>query len=258
MTPHPEPTVAESDLPVASAGSTESRGVRREERSGDRAEPIWGRPETRRRSTLSRATIVQAAIDLADSEGLGAVSVRRVAAELGTRAMSLYTYLDRKDELFQLMADEASSEVLLPEPLPTDWREGLTLIARSSRAAFLRHPWIVELTADRRVGPNGLRHVEQSLRVVAGLDVSPQRRWSVLMAVDDYMLGHVTREVLQAHESWEQQRAVLLEQPYYQRLLSSGGFPLLAEYLAADFPVDSGFEIGLRWLLDGIEADLRG
>lgn len=259
MTSRTEPTATESDLPAAPAGPAESPSARRDEKSGDRRGPIWGRPETRRRSTLSRATIVQAAIDLADSEGLTAVSIRRVAAELGARAMSLYTYLDTKDELFQLMADEASGEVLLPEPLPTDWREGLTLIARYSRTAFTRHPWIVELSAERRPGggPNGLRHVEQSLRAVAGLDVPLRQRWLILMAVDDYTLGYVTREVLEAHDGWDQQRAMILDQPYYRQLLSSGEFPLLSEALGTDLTEADTFEIGLRWLLDGIEANLH-
>ena len=222
--------------------------------------PIWGRPETKRRSTLSRATIVKAAIDLADREGLGAVSIRRVAAELGARAMSIYTYLDSKDELFQLMADDAASSILVPDPFPADWREGLSLIARRSRDAFMRHPWIVELPAEGRLqgGPNALRHVEQSLRAVAGLGLPAHQQWLILMAVDDYTLGYVTREVLQqaAHDGWEQQRAMILDQSYYRQQLASGEFPLLKELMDQEQPDVDAFELGLRWLLDGIEANL--
>jgi AcrR family transcriptional regulator len=254
----PAADVPAADVPAADVPAADVReaDVRAEPARG----PIWGRPETRRRSTLSRATIVKAAIELADREGLGAVSIRRVAAELGARAMSIYTYLDSKDELFQLMADDAAGAILLPDPFPADWREGLSLIARRSRDVFMRHPWVVELPAEGRMrgGPNALRHVEQSLRAVAGLGLPPHRQWLILMAVDDYTLGYVTREVLQqaVHEGWDQQRTMILDQPYYRQQLASGEFPLLKALLDQEQPEVDAFEIGLRWLLDGIEADL--
>jgi AcrR family transcriptional regulator len=223
--------------------------------------PIWARPETRRRSTLSRATIVAAAIAIADREGLGAVSIRRVAAELGARAMSLYTYLDSKDELFQLMADVAAGVILLPDSFAGSWREVVTEIARRSRDSFMAHRWVVELPAEGRLrgGPNALRHVEQSLQAVAGLGLDPHQQWLLLTAVDDYTLGYVTREVMQAsgHDRWDEQRKMITDLPYYRELLASGEFPLLNELVNQDLPPVDAFEQGLRWLLDGIAADLN-
>jgi AcrR family transcriptional regulator len=224
-------------------------------------DPIWSRPETRRRSTLSRAAIVKAAIELADAEGLGAVSIRRVAAGLGARAMSLYTYLNSKDELFQLMADEAAGYLLLPEPLPASWRDAVAAVARRSLDIFTRHSWIVELPAESRLqgGPNALRHVEQSLKALAGLELPAAQQWLILMAVDDYTLGYVTREVLQksAHDGWDEERNMIVGRAYYQDLLDSGQFPLLKGLLDAGRPDIDAFETGLRWMLDGIEADVR-
>ncbi|TQS44669.1 TetR/AcrR family transcriptional regulator [Cryptosporangium phraense] len=220
----------------------------------DVREPIWARPETRRRSTLSRAAIVAAAVDLADREGLAAVSIRRVAAELGARAMSLYTYLDSKDDLFDLMGDAAAGETLLPEPLPGDWRAALTLVAEATRDQIGRHPWVVPLMAEGRRygGPSGLRHVEQSLRAVAGLGLPPSRQAQILMAVDDYVLGYLTRRSVGAAADV----SGTLEHPYYRALLDAGEYPLLRDAMATGGYAEDSFTEGLNWLLDGIEASL--
>ena len=136
--------------------------------------PVWARDDTRRRTSLSREAIVAAAVAIADAEGLDAVSIRRVAADLHARAMSLYTYIERKEDLLDLMADEVAAETLVPGELPADWREATLAIARRERQTTLRHPWLVDLVTRRsalgRVGPNMLRHSEQSIAALAGLD----------------------------------------------------------------------------------------
>src|SRR3954452_23694585 len=108
--------------------------------SSDAKPPIWARPEPRSRG-LSRAQIVRTALKIADEEGLAEVSIRRIARELRSGAMSLYHYFDSRDELLDLMGDTIAGEMLVPE-LPTDWREALRAIAVHSRATFLRHPWL--------------------------------------------------------------------------------------------------------------------
>ncbi|MFI5952459.1 TetR/AcrR family transcriptional regulator [Cryptosporangium sp. NPDC051539] len=217
-------------------------------------EPIWARPETRRRSTLSRAAIVAAATALADREGLAAVSIRRVAAELGARAMSLYTYLGSKDDLFDLMGDAAAAETVLPEPFPDDWREALTGIAESTRDQITRHPWLVPLMAEGRRfgGPNGLRHLEQSFRATDPLGLPPARRLEILVAVDDYVLGYVTRTAVAPPAA----HARTLGHPFYRALLEGGEFPHLRAAVEARALSADTFAQGLRWLLDGIEAGL--
>ncbi|MFD1939352.1 TetR/AcrR family transcriptional regulator C-terminal domain-containing protein [Nonomuraea mangrovi] len=211
---------------------------------------VWSRPEAPRRPALSREAIVAAAIAIADVEGLAAVSIRRVAAELGARAMSLYTYIERKEDLFDLMADQVSAEVLVDEPLPAGWREALLAIARKELEAVTRHPWRVDLVAQRvNVGPNGLRHLEQSLAALDGLEIDRTVALRILAAVDDYVLGHIVRTSPRMGVAGGDR------QPHLPDLLATGEFPRLSEAMKAE-PDAAGFEQGLGWLLDGIETGL--
>lgn len=226
-----------------------------------RRTPIWARQHTRRASSLTREAIVGAAIDLADAEGLEAVSIRRVATVLAARAMSLYTYIDSKDDLLDLMADQIVAEALIREELPGDWREAITLIARREREVGLRHPWVVDLVSHRShavVGPNALRHLDQSVAAVSALKLGPQDAFRVVAAVDDYMLGYVTREAREREitrrtgvTGAEHMTAI---RPYLQQLVDSGEFANITPLLRGDVQAaDADFERGLRWLLDGIE-----
>ncbi|WP_051866128.1 TetR/AcrR family transcriptional regulator C-terminal domain-containing protein [Streptosporangium roseum] len=225
--------------------------------------PVWAREQVKRRTTLTREAIVRAAIEVADGEGLDAVSIRRVATELGARAMSLYTHIERKEDLFDLMADEIGAEVLVRGELPGDWREAITVIAWREREVMSRHPWMVDLVARHpRVGPNGLRHLEQSLAALATLEVEQGRKHAILAAVDDYVRGFAIREVLEREaprkEGWTEAERDAFMQPYLRTLIDSGEFPHLALMLGDGIPgVDDNFERGLRWLLDGVAGDLR-
>jgi AcrR family transcriptional regulator len=231
--------------------------------------PIWARPEPRsrgQRGGLSRAEIVQIALKIADEEGLGEVSIRRIARELRSGAMSLYHYFDSRDELLDLMSETIAAEMLVPE-LPRDWREALRAIAAHSRATFLHHPWLLATLRERpRVSPNLLRHIEQSAQSVAELGeqgVAPERVWGVVTATDDYTIGYTLRE-LAAGGSDERGRRVASQfqdsynEPNIRYLLESGEFPMLAQFAASGQPLRmQGFEVGLDWLLDGFEASLR-
>ena len=120
--------------------------------------------------------------------------MRRIAAELRVGTMSLYHHVADKDELLELMADAISAELLVPGEILGDWREALRAIAHRTRDAFLRHPWLID-TAGRRplVTPNQLRHIEQSVAVVANLDIDRETAIAMVMATDDYTIGHVFR-----------------------------------------------------------------
>src|SRR4051794_2778193 len=111
-------------------------------RAEDEKAPVWARPEPRSRGgrePLSRGQIVKVAVSIADLEGLEAVSMRRLARELGSGAMSLYHYFDTRDELLEMMGDAVAAEMLVPS-LPTEWRPAMEAVARASRATFLAHP----------------------------------------------------------------------------------------------------------------------
>ncbi|MFI0448807.1 TetR/AcrR family transcriptional regulator [Actinomadura sp. 6N118] len=244
---------------------SETKGVRETEDTAAPAKStvpdlVWARPRGGRRPRLTREAIVEAAIRLADAEGLEAVSIRRVASELGVRAMSLYTHIERKEDLLALMIDEVVPEILVQGELPSGWREAISLIARQERDYILRHPWIVELSGQPNlphIGPNALRHVEQSLSAVSGLTDDPQAQVEIVAAVDHYMLGFVVREVTSRQRK---QLAGLgeddldeLDHPYFRDLISSGEFPHLEHVFRRGIYGGEHFERGLTWLLDGIE-----
>jgi AcrR family transcriptional regulator len=139
--------------------------------SGQRPGPsIWMRPERAavgRPAQRSRAEITAAAVSVADREGLDAVSMRRVAAELGTGAASLYRYVETREELLDLMTDAMGGEYSLPPP-SEDWLADLVTIGEQSLAIMRRHPWLVTLAITRPVlGPNGVAVLEHYLAVLA-------------------------------------------------------------------------------------------
>ena len=228
--------------------------------------PIWARPEPRGRgragAPLSLSQIADVALAIADAEGLEAVSIRRIARELRSGAMSLYHYFDSRDELLDLMADRVAAEMVVPE-LPADWRGALRAIAHQSRETFKRHPWLHGALQGRpRLTPNLLRHIEQSSQAVASLageGVEPALLTAIVVAVDDYTIGFTVREV--AVEDPQNRAAGIAErlrEPHMRALLESGEFPLLSEFIAggADLEIEDRFEQGLDWLLDGFAARL--
>jgi AcrR family transcriptional regulator len=233
--------------------------------------PIWLRPEPgTRRPRFNREQIAATALEIADAEGFEAVSMRRVAAELGAGTMTLYHYVHTKDELVALMDDAIMGEVLVPPgELPLDdWRTALTLIAHGSRDAFVRHPWAMDALRGAPFGPNGMRHFEQSLAAVECTGLPPQERIALLAIVDDYTFGFVVRQASETVErttdtgEWNDEAIF----DFLSRRIDSGEFPALrrllgeGDRLARWREVSAGwnerFELGLRLLLDGIEADI--
>jgi AcrR family transcriptional regulator len=240
-------------------------------------DPIWARPEpSGRRAPQSRADIAQAAIAVADVEGIDAVSMRRVARELGLGTMSLYHYVRGKDELIDLMSDAILGGQLVDDAeLRKGWRPALRAIAIATRRNFERHPWILGALQPRPravPGPNSLRHFDQSVGAVAGLDVDLKTKMQIVTLIDDYVFGFSLRAYLAGLE-----KRVGEEEPgwvqavfdYMAVQLETGAYPnverIVAENRAAggkdeDLPAialeEGRFERGLEYVLDGIEAEL--
>jgi AcrR family transcriptional regulator len=221
----------------ADAGAASERG----RDAGSSGAPTSDRP------ALTRARIVSMAIEIADAEGLDAVSIRRVAARLNARPMSLYTHIASKDDLVALMLNEVGAELLVPEPLPTDWRGALKAIAEQAFAGYLAHPWMLSAFGrGPRVGPNQLRRGEQSAAAVAGLGIDPADAWTALRIVHEWTMGHALHVV------------TLREDAELERQLSqadAGDFPQMAKVFPAlrGRPHDTSFDAALDVLLDGIE-----
>lgn len=133
-------------------------------------------PKRGPRPKVELTALVQAAIEIADTEGLGAVSTRRVAEKVGISPMSFYTYIPGKAELLDLMLDTVSGQDIgeVPEFDPAQWRMNLTVMAMGLRDFYLRHPWVIELATHRPVlGPGTMTSYEFALRAVDGLGLSP-------------------------------------------------------------------------------------
>jgi AcrR family transcriptional regulator len=149
--------------------------------------PPWqrapGRGSRPRREPISQEAIVTAAIGLLDREGLAALSMRRLAEELGTGAASLYWHVGSKDGLLDLVLDEIIGEAKVPDPDPGRWQEQLKEVARGQRRISLRHPYIVRISIGRiPMGPNALRFSERVLGILRAGGLPPR------LAVQGYLL----------------------------------------------------------------------
>jgi AcrR family transcriptional regulator len=213
---------------------------------------VWDDSEDAAPARLTRARVVRAAVAVADAEGLTAVSIRRVASELGVRPMSLYSHIGSKDDLVALMLNEVSGQLLVPEPQPEDWREALRRIARRAFDAYLAHPWMLHaLGRGPRVGPNHLRRAEQSAAAVAPLGLQAREAWTALSIVHEWTMGHALHVItLHEHDQLEDQL----------RGADPATYPELSRVFGASGreTADAAFEIALEAVLDGIERRFGG
>ncbi|MEV4108439.1 TetR/AcrR family transcriptional regulator [Nonomuraea sp. NPDC049695] len=224
---------------------------------------IWERPEPPSRpvpSPLSRERIVRAAIDLADRDGLDAVSLRKVAAALDAGPMRLYGYLSTKEELLDLMVDEVYGEIVPSGPAGDDWRAALRDLARRTRQATLRHEWFADLLGGRpQLGPNALAYLEASLACLGDTPVGAVVH--VVSTVNAYVLGAVRREVteLRAERAtgMDEQAWHVASGPYLARMLATGRYPAVARFVHGE-DADPDFDEGLERVLDGVAPLVSG
>ncbi|MFG2931183.1 TetR/AcrR family transcriptional regulator C-terminal domain-containing protein [Streptomyces achromogenes] len=221
---------------------------------------LWLRPtEPRRgrRPSFSREAITAAAVALADTEGLEAVTMRRVAAEIGAGVMSLYTYAPDKDTLLELMVDHVSGELTVTDPPTGDWRSDLKTIAHLQRAHMLRHPWLPAALATRRVpGPNTLAFLEHALAVLRPTGLDGAAKLEIFAQLTAFVAGHVGHEIAQAAASRSPDRAAA-EARYLAVVAADGHHPELAEALAAPgLPLtpEATFSRFLGRLIDGLDV----
>lgn len=212
------------------------------------------------RARLSLAELTAAGIALADREGLEALSIRRVATALGVGPMTIYTYVPSKVELVELMIDEVFGE-LAPPPADLDWRGRIEVLAEERWRMYARHPWVLQSNLSRiPLGPHVLDSIEQLYAAFAPLPLAAEQVVALVGVLDAYLQGASRTEAIEAQEVartgvsydeyWEA-RASFWERyfdperyPEHVRIWNSGGFET----------VPSGFEAGLRCLLDGIEV----
>ncbi|GAQ62633.1 TetR/AcrR family transcriptional regulator [Streptomyces scabiei] len=243
------------------AGGTETSG------SGDivrTQQLLWDtgpRPSRGPKPGLTLDRIVQAAVRVADTEGLHALSMRRVATELGTGTMSLYRYVPGKGELLDLMLDR----VQRPSENPADlgdggWRSALEALGRATLALYRRHPWLLQVNQSRPVlGPSALDGMEKVLSRIKSMGLTDPELVSAIIAVDSYVVGAARTQLYEQEaehrtgltdaEFWQAQAPVL------EQLMLSGRYPLLAGLSEDAFGAEfDHFEFGLQCVLDGLET----
>ena len=192
--------------------------------------PIWMRPERAaagRPAQRSRAEITAMALAIADREGLDAVSMRRVAAELGTGAASLYRYVETREELLDLMTDTAGAEYAPPAP-SGDWLADILALGEQSRAIYRRHRWLAALVMARPViGPNGIALMEHVLTVLRGHPAGVAAKMEAFAMLNGITAAFALQE--QSDPTLQQRNAA-----YLAHAITSGEHPRLAELLSQE------------------------
>jgi AcrR family transcriptional regulator len=220
-------------------------------------------PKRGPRPKVELGALVTAAIEIADAEGLGAVSTRRVAEKVGISPMSFYTYIPGKAELLDLMLDTVGGQEIgeVPQFDPAQWRANLTLMAVGLRDFYLRHPWVIDLATHRPVlGPGTMRSYEFALGAVDGLGLTPVEMDMVVSTIGAFAIGAArpqaqAKKVREATGLSDDQWWYTIE-PY----LSTRDFspypvanrigPIIGELYGLGDP-DMAFKFGVERLLDG-------
>lgn len=211
--------------------------------AGRAAEPevIWARPERAGRGpkpAYSRADIAAAAVRIADADGIDALSMRRVAAELGCGTMSLYNYVPRKEDLNELMVDAVSGEYELPAGPPGgDWRAEMLALGRQTRGIMRRHPWLPRImSALYGFSPNALRYLEHCLGALDGLDAPYGTKMELIGMINGSVMTYVVNEFAMAERAralpWSEEQEQRARLAYLAGQVAGGSYPRLAEALA--------------------------
>jgi DNA-binding transcriptional regulator YhcF (GntR family) len=216
-------------------------------------------------SGLTRDRIARAAVRIADVEGIAALSMRRVAADLGLATMSLYRYVQSKDELVVLMIDAVFGEYPPQEPPPPGWRAQLGQLSRLQWRICQEHPWLARATSFTRpqMAPGGMAHTEWAMRAVAGLGIDPATSLYVVLTLVAFTLGTAANleSEAEAEQATGQTSAEWMEQQEesFEGITGSGRYPhlrSLAEVPGFDLELDTLFDFGLERVLDGLAVFL--
>lgn len=230
----------------------------------------WGvaaMPQRGPKRELSHERIVEAAVEIADAEGLSAVTMQRVAKSFGFTTMALYRYVSSKDDLHQLMLDSVvGGENWVVDP--DDWRVGLEQWTRTIAEAYTRHPWALDipLSAESMIMPGQVRGADAGLRAMRTLPGAPEDKLAVIMLLTLYVRGFASlgRAVLeQGAEAGHADAAKQL----LREIVAEGRFPDVRPVIDSGAYFDESQEegegsddvsIALSLLMPGIEQVFAG
>ena len=214
-------------------------------------------PRRGRRQLFSRNEIAEAALRIADREGLNAVTMQRVAADLGTAPMTLYGYVSSKDDLLDAVCDFAVAEAGYqpPEVSAAEWRTALRSLMRETYGGLVRHPAIVEIRLRRPIfSSEGLSViVEQAMQILLRAGMPPEEASAVFRTVITYLFGFAALSPQRQEEQIHKTAVTEIGD------LDTKRYPSLTEHGAAFGQAMAGqpaFDHGLDLLLDGIAARL--
>jgi AcrR family transcriptional regulator len=214
------------------------------------------------RTPLSQDRILEAAIRLADQKGIEALTMRKLARELGVEAMSLYNHLPNKGALVDAMADAVMGEIELPET--EDWRAAIRECAISAHNALLRHPWappyVMAPTAEPSIATPRLHYMEWLMRRLREAGFSPELTYSAYHALDGHILGFTMWQLGHAASAVAVlgDREVAEWAGEFLRKLPEEDFPHFAEHVHQHLAAPKGdgareYEFALDLILDGLE-----
>lgn len=213
------------------------------------------RQTTTRRTPLSRERVLRAAIAFADEHGVEALSMRKLADELGVQAMSLYNHVANKEDLLDGILDSALQEIALPDP-NADWRAQLREVAVSAHETMLRHAWAADLSVGSKPGPGRFRYGESLLGCFRNAGFSKELTFHAYHIVESYIQGFTALILNYRAADPEMVEAVV------DRFLHgdfAADFPHFTEHAHQHMEPEPGledvnaFELGLELLLDGLE-----
>lgn len=217
-------------------------------------------------SALTVARIVATALEIADAEGIGAVSMRRVAADLGVAPMSLYRHVADKDDLVLHMMDTTLREGRLPNDAPSDWRSRLEIAGRLLWRTFTVHPWLASAMSLTRPQPvsGGLAYTEWVCGTLDSVGLDLATTFTAHITLFNYVRGTAVNLELEAEAEaatgMDNEQWMDTQEAEMRRIMAGGEFPMF-ERLATteyDFDLENLFEFGLQRLLDGMAVLING
>jgi AcrR family transcriptional regulator len=220
------------------------------------------------RDTLTSAQIVNAAIDLLDTDGLEGLNMRALGSRLGSAATAVYWHVGSKDNLIALAVDQAWHEIALPDPVTVGWRPAAAAMATALHAVFTRHPWMVQAFGTQVLyGPGKARYDDHSLAIYEAAGFTSAQASQAAATVFTFVLGNalglaatasLTRKLSRGGNAEELIRGSIAKASQiaaqFPRLRTRLG-TASADYGAAP---EGSFEFGLQAILDGLGARLTG
>ena len=204
------------------------------------------------REPLDRDAIVARGISFADERGTDALSMRKLAAELGYEVMSLYNHVANKAEMLSLMVDAVAAEIPAPD-LTADPLVAVRTLAVDTRAALVRHPWAASLWLRQLPGPARVQHMENHLAALAATDMTPGVAHLAFHAVNNHVIGYTLQEQAMAYVVPADGDADALARSFIEGI-SADDFPYTVAHVQQHLDGDtaSSFELVLDLLLDGL------